>query len=325
MLEVISPEVFFLEQEKIEHITFTQSKGFYHFQKTNGTQLVCIQNSETNPSIQCFGTLYKVPFSSKKILRIEGDSIKNTVSEKEIIDFYSALFSKEYIGIEYNGEKHYSPELEIALRRSGFVRPLGMFSCPLTIELNLKTELKYNRNWKRNIKKGIEHNLTFEIVSKVERKHFERFIEMFNEMAQLKGLNYTLSLESLLAMFENDNDFKLFFAYQNNQPVASRIVHLRNGIATDVFAANSNEARNSGATFFIMDQIFNYLKDQGVAKFDFARIPPSNHASDSVYQFKIGSGGEVKQYMGEWVLYNNKYIELLMTMYKVFKVKKQRY
>ena len=325
MLKVISADVFFFEQEKIAHITFTQSKGFYHFQKANGKQLICIQNGETNPSIQCFGILYKVPFSSKKILRIEGDSIKNTVSEKEIIDFYTALFSKEYIGIEYNGEKEYSPEYEIALRRSGFVRPLGMFSCPLTIELDLKTEFKYNRNWKRNIKKGLENNLTFEIVSKVERNHFKAFIEMFNEMAQLKGLNNTLSMDSLLALFENDKEFKLFFAYQNNQPVASRIVHVRNGMATDVFAANSNEARNSGATFFIMDGIFNYLKDQGVGKFDFARIPPSNHASDSVYQFKIGSGGEVKQYMGEWVSYKNKYIELLMLMYKMFKVKKQRY
>lgn len=320
-----NPETFFDAQKAIKSITLGQAKGFYHFHKENGKSMVCLQNTEVDPSICCFGVEYRVPLLNKTILRIEGDARKETVSEKEIIAFYEALFNDTYAAIEYNGECFASPEYEVALRRAGFVRPLGMFSCPLTLVVDLTGEMKYKGNWRRNIKKGEKAALNFKTIPNPSDKDLESFSAMFSEMAQLKGLGYTLSTKSLKSMFTNDSSFQLFTVSEGDTIVAGRIVHIRKEFAIDVFAANSNQARNTGATFFIMDRIFKYLQANDVSSFDFARIPPSNHASDTVYQYKIGSGGTVKPYTGEWVRYKNKRLELLMLLYKIFRLKKQRY
>lgn len=316
---------YFQELENRDIVTLAQSKGFYFFHLANGKKLVCVQNKLENPTIHFFGVEYKIPFTNKKILKIEGDAIDNNINEKELLEFYTKVIQLNYSGIEWNSELFYSPQFEVTFRRAGFVRPMSMFSCPLTIEVDLSSEVEYNRNWKRNIKKGIEKELKFEEIIEINDKYIHTFIVMFNEMAQLKGLSYHLTIESLKALFKNDSGYKLYFVYDGLTPMAGRIVYVRGNYATDVFAANSNESRNNGATFFIMDSIFHLLKEQGVERFDFARIPPSNHASDSVYQYKIGSGGEVKQYMGEWVYYKSKLIEMLMLVYKTFKQKKQRY
>ena len=148
---------------------------------------------------------------------------------------------------------------------------------------------------------------------------------MFREMADLKGLAYTLEAASLLTLLSS-SDIRTFMVYNNsNIPIAARIIHFDKIYATDIFAANSNEARNCGATYFIMQSIFEKLKKEGFKYFDFGRIPPSNHATDSIYTFKNASRGKKVQYNGEWALYKSKNMELLMLFYKMFKLKKQRY
>ena len=118
----------------------------------------------------------------------------------------------------------------------------------------------------------------------------------------------------------------LYMVYNNsNIPIAARIIHFDKIYSSDVFAANSNEARNCGATYFMMQNIFELLKNEDLKFFDFGRIPPSNHETDSVYTFKNASRGKKVQYNGEWVVYKSKYMELLMLFYKLFKLKKQRY
>jgi len=112
---------------------------------------------------------------------------------------------------------------------------------------------------------------------------------------------------------------------QNDRPLAGRIIHEHKGYATDVLAANSDLSRNNGATFFMMHSIFALLRSENKISFDFGRIPPSDHASDSVYQFKKSAGGSVLQYNGEWTSYSNTRTELLMFIYKLLKLKKQRY
>ena len=144
-------------------------------------------------------------------------------------------------------------------------------------------------------------------------------------MSELKKLKYLLERESL-AILLSSSDIRTFMVKnKENRIIAARIIYEHNRVLSDVFAANSNEARECGATFFLMDNILNLLKREEKLKFDFGRIPPSNNATDSIYVFKNATRGRKVQYNGEWVLYKRKWIEYLMFIYKQFVIKKQRY
>ena len=165
----------------------------------------------------------------------------------------------------------------------------------------------------------------FQELIDISTKETKQISDMFKELANLKGLGFHLETESLQILLAS-NDIRTFMVYNNkNHPVAARIVHVNNLFATDIFAANSLEARKCGATYFIMQHIFETLKEEGFQTFDFGRIPPSNHATDSVYVFKNASRGTKVQYNGEWTFYKKKYIEILLLAYKLLKLKKQRY
>ena len=191
--------------------------------------------------------------------------------------------------------------------------------------MNFNLDFRFDNNWKRNIKKAQETGLVFKEVIDFNSVLLLEITEMFKEMADLKGLGYILESVSLISLLLS-KDIRTFMVYnQSNTPVAARIIHFDKIYATDIFAANSNEARNCGATYFMMQNIFELLKNEDFKFFDFGRIPPSNHETDSVYTFKNASRGKKVQYNGEWVVYKSKYMELLMLFYKMYKLKKQRY
>ena len=146
-----------------------------------------------------------------------------------------------------------------------------------------------------------------------------------SELAELKQLPYKLEINSLRELLKTDKMRLYIVNDKNNNPIAARIINLNFPYSSDVFAANSLEARNCGATYFIMQRIFETLKEEEFKTFDFGRIPPSSHATDSVYVFKNASRGNKIQYNGEWVHYKSNLIELMMSFYKLFKLKKQRY
>ena len=276
MIEIKDKTTFFELQKKLNRIPFTQSRGWCDYLLCCGKQIVFFVDSVQNPKITCWGIAQKIPFSSKKILRIEGESYINELSEKIFKNFYSNLLNIGYQGIEINSNNTFNLEFEIGIRRSGFIRPLGSFSCPLTIEIDFNIDFKFDNNWKRNVKKALKFELKFQELIDISTKETKQISDMFKELANLKGLGFHLETESLQILLAS-NDIRTFMVYNNkNHPVAARIVHVNNLFATDIFAANSLEARKCGATYFIMQHIFETLKEEGFQTFDFGRIPPSN-------------------------------------------------
>jgi hypothetical protein len=325
MLEIKDKEEFFKLQNKLERIPFTQSKGWFDYVSYKHKDFVFFVDSLQEVKIACWGILQPVPMFSKQILRIDGECYSQDITEKVFKTFYTKLFKLPYTAVEINSNNPYNIEYEIGIRQAGFKRSLGHFSCPLTIEMDFNSDFKFNRNWKRNVKKAQETGLVFKEVIDFNSDLLLEITEMFKEMADLKGLGYILESASLISLLSS-KDIRVFMVYnQSNTPVAARIIHFDKIYSADVFAANSNEARNCGATYFMMQNIFELLKNEDFKFFDFGRIPPSNHETDSVYTFKNASRGNKVQYNGEWVVYKSKYMELLMLFYKLFKLKKQRY
>ncbi len=324
MKEIKDSSIFFELQEKFKRIPFTQSQGWYNYIKAQGKEPVFFVDNEQDPNIFCWGTIQNIPFSKKTILRLDGETYKPELTEKVFKCFYSEL-TKIHDAIEINSNNPYNIEFETGIRRAGFKRPIGFFSCPLTIEMDFKVDFNFDRNWKRNVKKSVKNNLQFVEIQNISNEVLIHIIGMFDELATLKNLGYRIEKKPLGSLLES-KDMRTFVVYDESMnPVAARIIQDNKPFSTDVFAANSLKARDCGATFFIMQSIFEKLKGEQYLNFDFGRIPPSNHATDSVYVFKNASRGNKIQYNGEWTFYKNTKIELAVFLYKSFKIKKQRY
>lgn len=325
MIQIHKPEHFFRLQAKLPHIPFTQSEAWYKYLKTNNTAFAFFVDDEKDTKIATWGRVQKIPVIGGNILRLEGESYIEDINEKIIRKFYYEIIELGYKAIEGNSNNLYNIEYEIGIRRTGFVRPLSFTACPLSIEIDLQKDFNFDGNWKRNLKKAVSHKLFFEEVTTITDDVLSDIILMFQEMADLKQLSYTLEKESLKRLLTSEGIRTFWVKDKIGNTIAARIIHEHNNYITDVFAANSLAARDCGATYYMMDSIFKLIKDEGKANFDFGRIPPSNHATDSVYIFKNASRGRKIQYNGEWVFYKNKWVEYLMFVYKQFIIKKQRY
>lgn len=325
MIQIKDSKHFFEIQKKIKKIPFTQSEGWYKSEIQKNRNIIFFVDDEKDINIAIWGKEQRIPLSKKKLLLINGEVISKSIDEKAIITFYEKLCTLEYQGIEINSDNEYKVDFEIGLRRAGFVRPIGFFACPLTICYQIQKDFNFNRNWKRNVKKAIASELKFEEIKKISKEIIHAMILMFKEMAELKNLGYVLEEKSLTNLLES-SDMRLFMVYdKRNNPIAARVIHDNKPYSSDVYAANSLKARDTGATYFIMQKIFEILKNENYSEFDFGRIPPSNHSTDSVYIFKNASRGKRIQYNGEWCFYKSKSVEILMFLYKNFKLKKQRY
>ena len=214
---------------------------------------------------------------------------------------------------------------EIGIRRSGFIRPLSLFSCPLTIEVDLLKSFNFDNNWKRNVKKANRNELNFIELINYDAESLSNIVNMFKEMADFKGLKHTLDVASLKTL-TSSSDIRVFMAQtKEGKTLAARIVHDKNKFVTDIYAANSTNSRNYGAAYFLVEKILYSLKEEGKTSFDFGRIPPSNHNTDTVYNFKNATRGNRVQYNGEWVYYKNRLIEFIVFLFKNYFIRSQRY
>lgn len=324
-MKILEKEHYFELQSQCSFVPFTQAEGWYNYLISQGKNVVFFCDSLDEPTIVCFGYEQKIPLSNRKLLKLEGECFLKEPQHLVIKSFYEQLGSLPYIGVELNSNNKYAVDFEIGIRRAGYIRPLASFSCPLTIHVDLTSKIDFKGNWKRNYKKSIKAGLLFLEHSRITDQEVAIFVDMFDEMSKIKGLKYSLSQGPIRALVNSPHIRMFSVVDQSGAYLASRIIHVHGTAGNDVFAANSLKARESGATFFLMQNLFDTLKGEGCESFDFGRIPPSNHATDSVFLFKSETRGKNIQYNGEWCLYKNKIHELGSFGYKLWKLKKQRY
>ena len=102
-------------------------------------------NDVNLPTIAFMGRIKKIPILGD-ILKIESELIQEEISNKVIIELYKKIILLPYLGLEINYINQYSSEYEIGLCRSGFLRPINFFSCPLSKIIDLFKPIKYDRN-----------------------------------------------------------------------------------------------------------------------------------------------------------------------------------
>jgi lipid II:glycine glycyltransferase (peptidoglycan interpeptide bridge formation enzyme) len=326
MIEITDHSNFFKLQQQMQYVPFTQSEAWCNMIVGKETKVRFFVNSTEEPLIAAWGVESKIPFFNKTIIRINGEAYNKINDEKIIKEFYQDIQSS-FEAVEIDSNNKYNIDFEIGIRRAGFKRPIGTFSCPLTLENNLKDEQQNrSRSWKRNVKVAEKSGLIFQEITQPSVSQIKEFVTLFSEMAKTKNMTHVVGFSEIEVLL-SDSSVKLYVvSTPDNETLAFRIVQVHKAYAYDIFASNSDKSREyRGATYFMVEYIFKSLKQEGIDYFDFGRIPPSNHSTDKVYEFKIGARGNKIQYNGEWVSYKSFKVELLVFLYKYFKLKKQRY
>ncbi len=325
MIEIKDPKHFFEIQSKFERIPFTQSEAWYNYSQAKGDSIVFFVDDEKDTQIAFWGRKKKLPLISKYILLVDTPLLKSNLTEKTIRKRFLSLVEHDYIAFEIDSISEYDVEYEVGLRRAGFVRPLGIYKCPLSIEMDLSEPFNYDSNWKRNVKQAKASEITVKEIKHPTNQDARIFCSIFNETKKNKGLSYTFKENEIFSLINNPS-ISLYIAQDKNQQVvSSQIFYSNNKYCYSILRANSTSSRNNNASYLLYNDIFEILANRKYETYDFGRIPPSNHATDSVYVFKNASRGRKIQYNGEWVFYKNKWVEYLMFVYKQFIVKRQRY
>lgn len=297
----------------MDNVPFTQGEGWDNYTNNKDNCVYFVDNS-AEPTICCRGELYKKPFVGS-ILRIQGEATKKPEQET-VRNFYQEITQMGYSLILVSSLSPYEIEYEIGIREAGFVRPLYQPTCPLTIFVPTIDRPAPHRSWKRNVKKAEKAGCTFRFIPQPTQEDCNIFVQLFGEMAVKKHLSYTLNNQSVYKMLK-DPGYKLFFIYSAaNSILSGRVIYTDNKKGWDIFAANSNESRENGASYFICEKILDYLAEQNIETFDFGRIGPGLTSSNLVYLFKQASGGYPIQYNGEWIFAKNKSSELMMLLYR---------
>lgn len=310
-MKIVDRECFFEIQSKMDWISPHQCLGWLNYLEMTDDASICffVDNIE-NTTICCWGRLIKKKYLGR-FLKIYGESYKFDILKKNIKDFYESIsgfaLKNDIVFIDVVTDNLYDINYELGIRQAGFLRPMTLALCPLSIIVELDKELEPSRIWRRQLKKSQEQNLLFKYINKPTVEHIHSLCTMYGEMVKTKHLKNCLK-ESAINVLLNDSSFHLFFVYSDNgEPLAARVVYIMKDFSYDIIAANSDKARLiKGTTYFLMENIFSWLKERNIRYFDFGRIGPSLGTSNHVYEFKSYSGGKEVQYNGEWIRFFKK-------------------
>lgn len=299
---IVSKDDFFKYQSKIEVVPFSQSEAWLDANHESQEGIVYFVNKIDLPSICCYGECYHQRFIGRRLI-INGISCSKGVDADNLRDFFKDIRDNGFDVVTISDISEYDPSFEVGIRRAGFIRPLGLNLCPLTMMVNLQGEFTFHRNWKRNVKKSIAAGNSLIHVDNPTIDDANCFVNLFVKMQDRKSLGYMITPESIDTLLKGP--FDLFFIEDSvGERISGRIEYKNENFVYDIYAANISNGIKSGAAYHIQQGIFEYYKEKGVELFDYGRIPPSATEMDNIYVAKKYSGGYPIGYNGQWIYSN---------------------
>lgn len=319
---IVDKEKFFEVQSQMDYVSYDQGLGYHNYKDIK--EIKYFVDNINDPKL-CVWAVVERRFIFFSILKIVGESYSNEVTYKDYYNFYSQIIvdSKDVNFISIINNNKYSIDFELGVRLAGFLRPMVFTSSPLSIMIELNIDVNRSRNWKRNLKAATKNCFEFKYITNPTKNDIRTFIKMYSELSEKKKFKSRIN-EEIISNLLSDSNYCLFFVYKHNLPLAGRIVYIDRLNSYDIFAANSNKARDfKGTTFFMMESIFEFLKSRNVIFFDFGRIGVGR--IDSVVEFKLSSGGKVVNYNSSWEYGRNKFLLILLSALKLIQSNGWRY
>ncbi len=203
----------------------------------------------------------------------------------------------------------------------GAGQPQYTFEIPLTdADGNARTEddvLKgMNQLWRRNIKKADKEGVEVTVVTPASagsdaafQEHLAAFHDLYVHTAERdhftpRPLSYFRTMFAAMSAEEPDR-ISLFLARHEGDLVAATILVRVGGHAWYSYGASSTEKRDVRGSNALQWAMIRSSLAAGCHVYDLRGITPTLDAEDShvgLIQFKVGTGGQAVEYVGEWDL-----------------------
>ena len=180
-----------------------------------------------------------------------------------------------------------------------------------------------NQQWRRNIKKALKEGVESQRVpaDRLEQE-LKRFHDLYIHTAQRdhftpRPLSYfTTMFRALLA--EDPDRIALFTAEHEGDLVASTILIQVGSHVWYSYGASSTEKRDVRGSNAVQWEMIRHALAQGADVYDLRGITDTLDPDDShvgLIQFKVGTGGEAVEYVGEWDLPVNRLVYKAFSLY----------
>ncbi|EFL24700.1 FemAB family protein [Streptomyces himastatinicus ATCC 53653] len=201
----------------------------------------------------------------------------------------------------------------------GDVQPRYVFQVPLENRSLEDVHKSFNQLWRRNIKKadkagvevvqgGYEHlgewQRLYEITA--ERDHFRP-----------RPLSYFQRMWTALNT-EDPNRMRLYFAMHEGEAVAAATMLVVGGHVWYSYGASANHKREVRPSNAMQWRMLRDSYALGATVYDLRGISDSLDETDHLFgliQFKVGTGGQAAEYLGEWDFPLNKLLHKALDIY----------
>jgi len=306
---------------------FYQAYGWGELKKKQGwsvIRLACYNGDNDVALAQCLYKYYKI--LNAVVLWVPGGPVflrENADSQiqnlKFLLNAIRDKFKNRLLYIRLYPMQQYNSDIILALRSSGFQRPICPINHGLTYHINTllpEKEILDNltSNWRHNLKRS--GNNAFDFVVSDSREHFDKFYDIYLQESKNNGLKVRFSKDDLATLKNNLSPFGgliLFLVLYKGQIVSGRLVCQAGKRIYDLVAAVTQEGRTKYATYTLVWEIIKWARERNIEYFDVGGIDPFSY--ETVFNFKKGLGGKLAEYIGEWEFSRSLLLRVFMNWY----------
>ena len=198
-------------------------------------------------------------------------------------------------------------------------QPRFVFQLPLAGKSEDELLAGMNQLWRRNIKKAAKLGV---VVERGTAGDLPEFHALYRETAERDGFTprplpyFATMFEALLA--EDPDRIRLYLAHHEGDLVAATTWVRVGEHAWYSYGASSTAKRDVRGSNAIQWQMIRDAREAGATVYDLRGITEGLEAEDphlGLIQFKVGTGGEAVEYLGEWDLPLNRLIYSAFQLY----------
>ena len=293
-MNIVNQDTFQQTIASWEIVPFRQLPGYFQAQASHYKLLFFLDDSIASVA-------YLKTFMGIQMILLESPAKRRAnLSEKVLRHWYESLYNLPYDIIELNSSEIYLPIEEVALRKAGWLRPVGLFSYPLSQYIDLTQPITYNENWTRNLRTISDDLHYFECQDRIQGE--KDMWELYQSMCRQKKIPFWPDIPFFHALL-SDPHFRLFFIEKEKQPISMILIHTSGTHAGLFYAANNEKGYDDKAGFYIYHCLLQQLQTEGFRSFDMEKLGYGARTSNAVALFKQGIKGQTKQLLGEWARY----------------------
>lgn len=260
----------------------------------------------------------KIKYLNRSMIKIQHAKKINFKDIEKITKKYNPLFIVM--------EPHVFGFKEYDYLKNGFKKSKLRFAPSSTIKIDLKKNSKevfksFSENARRNIKKAQGNNLEIKIIDLKKDKDFNSFDNYFSllqELTKKKGFFAPGREESFKKMKAFKDNSVLFFAYENNNPIAVVWFGYFDNVITYMQTGINERGYKLLANYLLVWEGILWAQKKRFKIFDFESIYDSRNPHEN--KKWLGFSEFKKRFHGEIVEYPSSYSKYYNFIFKLFEV-----